>query len=314
MEDGPVNPSAKSLCMAVCWLWGAHSSAQGSSPAVPQVETSNIIVKASSYAKSDVQIPVYTFKPAPAHNTGASGPWPVVIFSHGRSGSAAGRAATVPIPANGDAIRYWNSRGYAVVAAIRPGYGENVSHDPEDHGARWSGGSCSGPAEFGKTTGAAAHAMRSVHAWVVEQDWARKDRILLVGQSVGGLTTIAACGQSWPGVMGCINFAGGAGGNPTVSPGASCRADRLEEHIASSASSTDVPSLWLYSANDRFWGEQAPKRWHKAYLQAAVAAGQKAESEFFAAPPVGQDGHSLHSAGSHFWIPAVTAWLEKHGF
>lgn len=303
-----------SAVATLCCLLATTTGAQVGAPSAIQPEVLALTVKASAFAVTDSAMPVYVFKPTLTQQSAGAGPWPVVIFSHGRSGSAAGRAATVPIPTNGDAIRYWHSRGYAVVAAVRPGYGENAAHDPEDHGARWSGGSCTGPAEFGKTTGAAAHAMRSVHSWVIQQGWARKDRILLVGQSVGGLTTIAACGQNWPGVMGCINFAGGAGGNPTVSPGASCRADRLEEHIASSGSSTSVPSLWLYSANDKFWGEEAPKRWHKAYRNAAVAAGQKAESEFFAAPPVGQDGHALHSAGSRFWIPAVSAWLEKHGF
>lgn len=163
-----------------------------------------------------------------------------------------------PLAANSDAVRYWHAKGYAVVSALRPGYGENTREDPEDHGVRWSGGTCNGQADFAKTTAAATLAMRSVHAWVVEQGWVAKNRILLVGQSVGGLTTVAACGQNWPGVMGCINFAGGAGGNPEASPAASCRPDAMEQQLASPGKSTTVPTLWLYSANDKFWGRRHP--------------------------------------------------------
>jgi len=306
---------AVSLLLSLCWLWVAGAAAQGVAPTSAQEEVFRITVKKSILASSDVDIPVHVFKPTVTDPNAGLGPWPVVIFSHGRSGSPAGRAAMkAPLAANSDAVRYWHARGYAVVSALRPGYGENTREDPEDHGVRWSGGTCNGQADFAKTTAAATLAMRSVHAWVVEQGWVAKNRILLVGQSVGGLTTVAACGQNWPGVMGCINFAGGAGGNPEASPAASCRPDAMEQQLANPGKSTTVPTLWLYSANDKFWGAEAPKQWHAAYRQAAAAAGQNAESEFFSAPPVGQDGHSLHSAGSRFWAPAVTAWLHKHGF
>lgn len=303
------------LGLTVCALIQTPARAQSNPVAGPQAEIIGITVKASPYASADVTMPVHVFKPTLTQPNAMAGPWPVVIFSHGRSGTAAARAAfKTPLPADSEALRYWHRKGYAVVSAVRPGYGDNTAEDPEDHGARWNGNACTGPADFSKTAGAAAHAMRSVHAWVVEQGWAAKDRILLVGQSVGGLTTVVACGQNWPGVMGCINFAGGAGGNPDLSPGASCRADRLEEQLARPGKTTGVPSLWLYSANDKFWGEEAPRQWHTAYRQAAAAAGQKVESEFFAAPPVGQNGHALHTSGSRFWIPAVDAWMQKHGF
>lgn len=303
------------LSLTACALIQAPARAQSHSVASPQAEIIDITVKASPFVSADVTVPVHVFKPTPTTPKANAGPWPVVIFSHGRSGTAAARAAfKTPLPADSDPLRYWHSKGYAVVTAVRPGYGDNTADDPEDHGIRWSGNACTGSADFGKTAGAAAHAMRSVHNWVLEQEWAIKDRILLVGQSVGGLTTVAACGQNWPGVVGCINFAGGAGGNPDLSPGTSCRAERLKEQLASAARTTAVPTLWLYSANDKFWGEDAPKQWHSAFRQAAAGAGQKVESEFFAAPPVGQNGHALHLSGSRFWIPAVNAWMQKHGF
>lgn len=299
---------------AACWITTPARS-QVSATSGLQAEIVSVTVTPSAYASVSVSMPVHVFKPAPNQPAAGAGPWPVVIFSHGRSGSAAGRAAMKsPVQGYAEMLNYWHRKGYAVVSAVRPGYGENTSEDPENHGVRWEGGSCAGPADFSKTAGAAAHAVRSVHAWVREQHWANKERILLVGQSVGGLATVAACGQNWPGVVGCINFVGGAGGNPQASPGASCRPDRVGEQLAIPAKTTKVPSLWLYSANDKFWGEQAPRDWHKAYLQTATASGQGAPSDFVAAPAVGENGHSLLGAGSQVWIPAVDKWLQTHGF
>ena len=286
---------------------------QGDQQKALNSEIVSVLVNASPHSSANITIPVHVFKPLQRQAGQTKESWPVVIFSHGRSGSTASRAAQKN-PVNLNVVRYWHTRGYAVVAAIRPGYGDSTSEDPEDHGARWNGSTCSGRADFSRTANAASHAVKAVHAWLITQNWADKDRLLLVGQSVGGLATVAACGQNWPGVMGCINFAGGTGGNPDASPGHSCRPDRLSEVFSHSAKTTVVPGLWLYSVNDMFWGEEAPKVWFKAFTDTASAAGGKASVEFFSAPAVGDNGHSLQSNGGRFWIPVVNAWLDKNGF
>ena len=270
------------------------------------------MIHLSPYSSADITIPVHVFKPPKSKDDEAKKSWPVVIFFHGRSSSETARAA-LKNPVNLDIVRYWHSRGYAVVAAIRPGYGDSTSEDPEDNGIRWKENACIGKSDFSKTANAASYAVKAVHTWLVTQNWADKNHLLLVGQSVGGLATVNACGQNWPGVIGCINFAGGAGGNPDVSPGNSCRPDRLSEVLSNSAKTTIVPSLWLYSANDKFWGEEAPKVWFKAFKDTANAAGKKPKVEFFAAPAVGDNGHSLQTAGGRFWIPVVNEWLDKNG-
>jgi len=301
------------LLLVTCCFVAATVSSQSGSQKAMNPEVVSVIVNASPYSSADITIPVHVFKPPLSQDGQNKEPWPVVIFSHGRSGSVASRAAQKN-PVNFEIVRYWHNRGYAVVAAIRPGYGDSTSEDPEDHGARWSGGTCTGRADFNKTAGAASYAVKAVHSWLVTQTWADKNRLLLVGQSVGGLATVYACSQNWPGVMGCINFAGGAGGNPDASPGKSCRPDRLGEVFSTSAKTTLVPGLWLYSANDKFWGEQAPKVWFKSFTDTANAAGKTPSVEFFAAPAVGENGHSLQSMGGRFWNPVVNEWLDKNGF
>ena len=86
------------------------------------------------------------------------------------------------------------------------------------------------------------------------------------------------------------------------------------EIFTQAAKTTKVPSLWLYSANDKYWGEDPPKQWFKAYQETAKAAGQTASSEFFAAPAVGENGHSMQVNGMKFWTPVVYKWLEQNRF
>ncbi len=294
-------------------LVGNATLAQGinSNDIKPEIVT--VQVKAFEHSSTDVEMPVLIYKISSVNNSQSKEPSPVVIFSHGRPGSLAARAAQKN-PINLNIVRYWHSRGYSVVAAVRPGYGDNAAEDPEDSGAKWTGDTCSGSADFQKTANAATHAVKSVHTWLNSQEWVKKDQFLLVGQSVGGLTTVNACGLNWSGVIGCINFVGGSGGNPTASPGKSCQPERVSEVMSNAAKTTQVPSLWLYSANDKYWGEDQPKQWFKAYQETAKAAGQKAESEFYAAPAVGANGHSLQVNGMPHWTPVVNKWLDQNRY
>jgi dienelactone hydrolase len=279
-----------------------------------QAEIVTLPVKGAGLRGDDAPMPLHVFKPTLTQPNAGAGPWPVVIFSHGRSGEASERAA-LRNPVGFGHVRFWHAKGYAVIAPVRPGYGDNTANDPESSGASFPAGSgpCTGLADYAKVATAATHALRTAHEWLLAQSWANKERILLVGQSVGGLTTVAACGQNLPGIIGCVNFAGGSGGNPKTSPGASCQPDRLRDVLAKAGQSTQVPSLWLYSENDLYWGAEAPKQWYKAHVDAATAAGQKTTAEFFAAPPVEGDGHRLLAVGGRFWSPPLNAWLKKNG-
>lgn len=262
----------------------------------------------------DVAMPVHVFKPSLTNPAAGNGPWPVVIFSHGRAATPEERA-NVKNPVPFGHVRFWHAKGYAVIAPIRPGYG-GYGADVEVAGISFpaNSGPCTGRPDFNKVATVATDAVRSAHTWLLEQSWVNKERILLLGQSVGGFATVAACGQNWPGVVGCINFAGGVSGNPKTSPNASCQPERLGEVFAAAGKTTRAPSLWLYSENDTYWGPAVPKQWHKAHVDAATAAGQPSPAEFFAAPPVEPDGHTLFLRGGKFWSPELNAWLKKHGF
>jgi hypothetical protein len=110
-------------------------------------------------------------------------------------------------------------------------------------------------------------------------------------------------------VVAYINFAGGVGGNPTLSPGRSCSPDRVGDFFASLGANTNLPNLWIYAENDLFWGSQAPKDWH-----AAFTATSKGPTTFaMTSPVVGSDGHSLIFVGKEHWQPHVETFLSRLG-
>jgi dienelactone hydrolase len=248
-----------------------------------------------------------------------SGPFPVLLFAHGRPAYAKERAQLMH-PMSYGHVRYWLGKGYAVVAPIRPGYGLANSSDLESSGVAYSAsGQCLRSPQPQRTAQAAAHAQRAALDWVRQQPWARANHIVLEGQSVGGLATVALCAAQPPGVVGCINFSGGAGGNPLQAPARMCQPEQTTQLMRQLGSQPQPPSLWLYAQNDLYWGPDAPKQWHAAFSQAAQSSqnaphttAPAARSTFVQTPPIGSDGHSLLRAGKAHWAAPLEAWLKQH--
>jgi dienelactone hydrolase len=226
------------------------------------------------------------------------GPFPVMIFSHGRDGDPLGRARMHHALKESIAA-FWTSKGIAVVAPIRPGYGPTGGSDVEDHG------SCSRGPDFQRTGTEAARAIVATVDWVRQQSWAKPNKLLLVGQSVGGLGTVAAASQNPPGVVGYVNFAGGTGGDPARSPGKSCRPDLMTDLYGGYGGSTRLPGLWFYASNDLYWGPDAPKQWGQAYN----AHGGRATLNFTG--PSGSNGHHLFAESPGLWEGKVAAFMRE---
>lgn len=237
------------------------------------------------------------------------GPFPLVIFSHGRSADPAVRAGLqYPVPLGH--VAFWLRQGVAVVAPIRPGYGATGGADRENSGARWPapGTACTGQPDYAAVARHAASTIRAVHGWALQQPWVRHDRILLEGQSVGGMATIAAASERLPGVVGAVNFSGGAGGKPDTAPGHSCRPDVLTALYRQLGTQVRVPSLWLYAENDQYWGPNMPRQWFSAFREGGDNA------QFIAAPALeGADGHNLLRVGGRHWRDPLHAFTARVG-
>ena len=293
-----------SMLAALLCVMGAHLpvAAQSPPPADPVPELVKITVPGLGTFGSDAAMVTHVFKPLGA------GPFPVLLFSHGRAGDAATRSKLTNPLAFGH-VRFWLNKGYAVVAPVRPGYGDTGGSDTEMSGARYNtSGDCTSRPAPGNTARAAVQSATVALNWIRAQPWAMANKILLEGQSVGGLTTVAMCAANPPGVVGCINFAGGTGGDPTLAPGRMCAPEATTELMAELGRTTRLPNIWLYAENDLYWGAEPPRLWHAAFAQGG------SPTQFVQTIAVPPDGHRLLAAGGRLWGDPLNAWLKKNGF
>jgi len=126
------------------------------------------------------------------------------------------------------------------------------------------------------------------------------DRSVLVGQSGGGWGSLAAVTRDDVPVRGVVNFAGGLGGKVGGIANNHCQPDWLVAASAKLGKGARVPSLWIYTENDQYFGPDLSRRMHTAYTE----AGGKAV--FFLLAPYGDDGHMLFGSAQ-----AVPLWRDK---
>jgi dienelactone hydrolase len=229
------------------------------------------------------------------------GPFPLLVLSHGRAGSSEQRAKPGIVRFESQA-RFFVRKGFMVLVPTRIGYGETgQGFDPEDSGTRKS-------RDYQWTLGAAATEILAAAAYGRTLPGADGNRVVLVGQSVGGMATVAAAAQNPPGVVAAINFAGGSGGDPDRHPGVPTDGGQLKRIFEALGKTARVPMLWVYTENDRYFAPEYSQAWAKAF---GASGGQV---EYRLLPPFRDNGHELFAKGSDIWMPLVDAYLDRIGF
>jgi hypothetical protein len=66
--------------------------------------------------------------------------------------------------------------------------------------------------------------------------------------------------------------------------------------------------LWLYSVNDKFWGEQLPKDWFAAFQKAG------GKGQFISLPAYKEDGHSIFRGDLNAWKNDFEKFIKEIGF
>ncbi|MSP81142.1 MAG: dienelactone hydrolase [Rhodospirillales bacterium] len=226
---------------------------------------------------------------------------PYLILNHGRP--VASEMSKFTRARYSQNSRYFVSLGFVVFVPTRVGYGETGGPDMET-----SGQQCDFSTEYDRPFANAADQVATVLSHAKMLPYVDPTRGLVVGQSFGGTTAMALSTRELPGLAGAVNFAGGAGGNPTTRPENPCYPHRIEKLFEDYGSKAKVPTIWLYSENDRFWGPALPKKWFDAF----VKGGGK--GKFVPLPPHGRDGHGIFSANPEAWKPAFEAFLREVGF
>jgi dienelactone hydrolase len=251
---------------------------------------------ANAYGKEvehSIQVTVFRDDTAPK-------PYPLLILNHGRAPQAPGRAA-VKSAQYASAARWMTGFGLMVAVPIRVGYGETGGDDVEDSG------SCERK-NYPPVYRAAAVQTQTVLDTLRQRPDTLKDRAIVMGQSFGGATAIAVASLNPSGVQATINFAGGGGGNPETRPQDPCRPDALRTMFGDYGKTSRMPTLWIYSENDMYFGAKLPRQWFDAF----IASGGVGEFALF--PPVGDNGHLLFSRAPELWQPRVKDFLSPLGY
>ena len=160
--------------------------------------------------------------------------YPVIIMNHGRRGCIdIPKREPTEIGQFADVGVNLVKQGFVAVTLMRRGYGNSEGPFAEQLKAYEAG------LESAKDIKACVEYMQSL-------DYVKKDKIVLLGQSAGGLGVIAAASQKINGVVAVINFSGAGGLEESVSNFQS----ELINACTKYNKTTNIPSLWIYANND----------------------------------------------------------------
>ena len=225
---------------------------------------------------------------------------PYLLFSHGRAGTdqERGKFGRSSEKRNSE---YFVSKGFTVILPTRIGYGVSGGPDADYSGA------C-GNKNYLEARKVAIDQSKQVLNHVFDFSYIDRTKGIVVGQSVGGFTTIGLSAENIPGLKGAINFAGGDGGDPIKSAEKPCGDYLIKDTFAKYGASNKVPTLWLYSVNDKFWGEQLPKDWFAAFQKAG------GKGQFTSLPAYKEDGHSIFRGDLNAWKNDFEKFIKEIGF
>ncbi len=220
-------------------------------------------------------------------------PRPFLVLGHGRP--ATGNFGAFRVDGFRKQIDYFVSRGFVVFAHLRIGYGASGGPDVENAGP------CNNR-DFAYSYKVGGQQTTQVVTLARSLPYADPERGIIAGQSYGGALAIEAASRNLPGVIGAINFAGGGGGDPVNRPGQPCRPDKLEALYADYGKTARVPTLWLYSENDAFWGKDIPHTWFSAFT------AQGGKGRFIQLPAV----HNAGAGGGHAAFTRIQSEWQVH--
>lgn len=216
------------------------------------------------------------------------GRFPLVVINHGTSPNPMKDAERKRFIV---ASKAFVARGFAVAIPMRRGYGKSEGYRV-----------VLGDRDLTRYGRENALDIKGAIQFLQTQPYADPNRIVVVGQSTGGLATMAYLGMADRGVLGGINFHGGVRprnlyGDPLL--------DARVAAFVTYARTTTLPSLWFYTANDHSSRPEFIAHLYDAYQR----AGGKAQ--LVQLGPFMNDGHYLidRPEGLGLWWPQTSAFV-----
>ena len=229
-------------------------------------------------------------------------PASLVILNHGSPANPADRPGMRLGRCDQESAQWFLKRGFAVLFALRRGYGATGGVWAEGYGE------CSDP-QFERGGLASARDIDAMVEYATQLPFVKPDDVIVVGVSAGGWGSIAYDSRAHPKVKAFVNFAGGRGGHKDRIPNSNCGPQVLIEAAARYGATATTPMLWIYAANDSFFAPPLAA----ALWRAFTSAGGKGDFEQLG--PSGNDGHGLFNqpGGSKIWGPLVERYLAQTG-
>ena len=241
------------------------------------------LIRIAKPESPEIELETTIYKPE------GEGPFPLAILNHGKSkGNPKLQARYRPkVP-----ISYFLQRGYVVMLPMRQGFSNSGGTfryskcDPGTHGVEQ------------------AQDIKTVLDYAIAQPYIDKNNIVLVGQSHGGLSALAAGTFNYPGVKGILNFAGGL-----REMNCNIWESTLINAVTAYGKAVKVPSLWFYGDNDSYFPPQLWRAMYEGYRAGGSNTRLVAFGKF------ANDAHSLFSSrkGESIWGPETSAFLAQLG-
>ena len=218
------------------------------------------------------------------------GPFPLLVINHGKElGQPREQARDRFVYL----ARAFVKRGYAVLVPMRQGFADSTG--------RYMDFGC----DMRANGYAHANDVLDTIEYARTLPWIDDSRIIVAGQSYGGLATLALGTQHISGVRGLINFAGGLRDDRNNCDWRS----QLVRAFADFGAKNKIDSLWVYGDNDSLFGPDLVKRMYANFVGAGGHAQLVAYGSFK------RDAHGMVASrdGEKIWWGEAEHFLQKIG-
>ncbi len=241
-----------------------------------------------------ISLEMVIFKPP------GNGPFPTLMFNHGSTGSGDNPALFVYTYSSATLARFFTERGWLVAFPQRRGRGKSDGLYDEGFEENRSRYSCTTALSLPGLDRSLTDIDAAAEYLAAHPDVDSK-RMLIGGQSRGGIASVAYAGLKPARFLGVINFVGGWMGDRCVN------AEAINTNGFQRGASFATPMFWLYAENDPFYRVSHSKNNFDAF----VKAGGKGSFRTYE-PARGISGHSLISLPD-LWQTDVAAYLDQLG-
>jgi dienelactone hydrolase len=239
-----------------------------------------------------VALELVVYRPA------GTGPFPTVMFNHGSTGTGSDPVEFTKTWHSPAVAAFFNQRGWMVIFPQRRGRGKSGGLYDEGFTPNRSGYTCDPARSLAGLERALTDLDEVVRHLRTRPDVDAK-RMLIGGQSRGGILAITYAGTRPDVFRGAINFVGGWMSDTCANPAAINTVSFVR------GAAFPGPTIWLYGENDSFYGLAHSRANHAAF---AAAGGQGAFHALNLGPQ--QNGHNVFLFSDR-WGPLVEQFFAS---